>query len=122
MTDFKDDGTRFSGVQAVTARITGGERGIQETTFDGRKLYFVYAPVADLGATLALGVPASQIDAPLQRLVRIHALIIALSILGLVLLIPPLTRSITRPIEQLVEVSFRSLSPTCATWRARPKP
>jgi methyl-accepting chemotaxis protein len=105
ITDLRDDGAQFSGVQAASARMLDGGRGIEQVLYQGRDVYFVYAPVRQLGATLILGVPSAQIDAPLQRLVRIHLLIIALSILGLVLLIPPLTRSITRPLEQLVEVS-----------------
>jgi len=110
ITDFKDDGTRFSGLREATAHMLSGQSGIDEGLFDGNRLYFVYSPVRGLDATLVLGVPSDEIDAPLQESVRIHLIIIALSIMGLVLLIPPLTRSITRPIEQLVGISRRIAS------------
>ncbi len=110
ITDFKDDGTRFSGMRQAAAHMLSGQSGIDEGLFDGRRLYFVYSPVRGLDATLVLGVPADEIDAPLQESVRMHLIIIAISILGLVLLIPPLTRSVTRPIEQLVGISRRIAS------------
>ncbi len=111
ITDFKDDdGTKYLGLKEAARHMLSGKTGIDEALFDGRSLYFVYSPVRELDATLVLGVPSDQIDAPLQESVRMHLIIIGLSILGLILLIPPLTRSITRPIEQLVDISRRIAS------------
>ncbi len=110
ITDFKDDGRRYAGLAQAARHMLSGDSGIDEAVFDRKQLYFVYSPVRGLDATLVLGVPSDQIDAPLRESVRMHLVIIAISILGLVLLIPPLTRSITRPIERLVEISRRIAS------------
>jgi len=107
ITDFKDDGTKYSGLAEASRHMLSGDSGIDEAVFNGEDLYFVYSPVRELDATLVLGVPSSEIDAPLRESVRIHLVIIGISIVGLILLIPPLTRSITRPIEQLVGISRR---------------
>jgi methyl-accepting chemotaxis protein len=110
ITDFKEDKTRYVGLAEATRHMLSGSSGIDEAVFDSQKLYFVYSPVRDLNAILVLGVPSDQIDAPLKESVRTHLLIIAISVLGLVVIIPPLTRSITRPIERLVEISRRIAS------------
>ncbi|RPI24088.1 MAG: HAMP domain-containing protein, partial [Acidobacteria bacterium] len=107
ITDFKDDGTRFSGLKEAASHMLAGKSGIDEAIYEGKDLYFVYSPIRDVGAILVLGVPSDEIEAPLQESVRIHLIIITISVLALVLLIPPITRSVTRPIEELVKISRR---------------
>jgi methyl-accepting chemotaxis protein len=107
VTTLRDDGSRYVDVEGAVGRMLQGGEGIERVTWEGTASYWIYTTIAELGATLVLSVPADHIDEPLRSLAWVYALIIAGSLAGLVLVIVPFTRSITRPIERLAEISRR---------------
>jgi methyl-accepting chemotaxis protein len=97
----------FRNVAAAAQRMFKGESGIDEILFDGREQYLIYSPLPELRASLVLAVPSEDVNAPLTRLVKFHLVVILFSLIGLILILVPFTNSITRPIEELAEISRR---------------
>ena len=102
MTDFKDDGEKFKGIEAATKKILDKEKGISEVVYNGDKRYFLYTPIESIGWSLVLSVSSSEINAPLKSLTRTSIIIVLLTAIFLVAAVLFLTGTISKPINQLV--------------------
>lgn len=104
LTDFKDDGKKFSRLGEVLKAVQKQQKGIQEVRFNGRERYFIYTPIESLGWTLILSVETSEINAPLRNLTVSSVIIITVAALILLVVLFLITRSISGPIGGVVYV------------------
>jgi len=102
ITDFKNDGKLYDGIEEVSGHILSQESGIAEVVFNGDKRYFMYTPVESLGWSLVLSVSAAEINSPLMVLARTSFIIILVTILFLVIAVLFMTDMVAKPIKQLV--------------------
>ena len=103
ISDYKDDGSRFSGFSSLVPRILKGDSLFEEVLFEGRKTMLVSASIPRLGFRLIMTVDSNLINAPLHQLVN---RIILLSLLNWLLLFAILWYSmdrITRPLRLLTK-------------------
>ncbi len=107
ITELKEDAAAFRNVGQAFVKMAGGQSGIDEALYNGQEQYLIYTPIRDLGATLVLTVPLDEVNAPLKRLVNFHIAVMLISLAGGVLVVVPLTNSITRPLERLADASRR---------------
>jgi len=107
ITDFKEDGVKFRNLNQAFRRMSEGQSGIVEALYNGQEQYLIHTPIRELAATLVLTVPVEEVNAPLKRLVNFHLMVMVLSLLGGVLIVVPLTNSITAPLELLADASRR---------------
>ncbi len=107
ITDLKDDGVKYGNLGKAFTSMSQSQSGIVEALYDSQEQYLIYTPIRDLGATLVLTVPLDEVNAPLKRLVNFHLVVMVLSLLGGILIVVPLTHSITGPLESLAHASRR---------------
>ncbi len=105
MTELEEDGKQYENIASALRQMRAGTEGIARVIYGGVDSYWIFTPVRELEATLVLSVPVAQVDAPLKNLMWVFAGISAASLVGLILVIVPFTRSITRPIERLARIS-----------------
>ncbi|RPI22011.1 MAG: methyl-accepting chemotaxis protein [Acidobacteria bacterium] len=105
LAELKEDGKKYANIAATARQMKVGAEGIARVIYGGVDSYWIFTPVRELDATLVLGVPVAQVDAPVRRLTWVFLGMSAASLLGLFIVIVPFTRSITKPIERLATIS-----------------
>lgn len=108
LTDFKDDGSDYIGIDNINKEITTSFSGNKMVTFRGEERYFFYTHLDKVGWTLLLSVSASEINQPLNSLSYISVVIFIISILVLSLAIWYISNTISRPIIKLSEAVVSS--------------
>ena len=103
--ELKEDGRNYANVGATARQMRVGSEGIARVIYGAVDSYWIFTPVRELDATLVLSVPVAKVDAPLRTLMAVFSAVSAASLVGLILVIVPFTRSITRPIERLAKIS-----------------
>lgn len=101
--DYRDDGRRFSGVQALVPRILRGESIFEPVLFENRRTMLVSAPIPRLNFRLIMTVDSAVLDAPLGQLLRNTILLSLLNWLVLLGILWFSMDRITRPLRLLTE-------------------
>jgi len=104
LSDFAADDLGNDHFERVVNRLSTRAAGIDEARFQGKNQHFISTPLSQLGWTLFLMVESQEIELPVRRVAQTSVLFLIVTVILLAIGIFLLTRSMTRPIKNVVEM------------------
>jgi methyl-accepting chemotaxis protein len=100
----KDTGVEES-LRAITGKMVKGEKGVSKYTFKGVEKYAAYAPIAGTTWSLAVNVPANELESKLNMLLWVTLIILLIVLAVAVISSLVIATNFTRPLKQGVDVA-----------------
>ena len=104
LSDLFGDDVRDRECVQVLDRLTSRTAGIDEADYRGKDHYYISTPLSQLGWTLFLTVESQEIETPVRRVAQTSVALLFVTVCLLVVGILWLTRSMTLPIRNVVDM------------------